>query len=148
MPVIAANPRTFRCLNCNEMIDDSMTQCRYCSVVVDPTVARLVADRQEKANQSYSDASYLRTAVVAMYVFMGLSFIPFVPLVGWAFLATFIVVLVLLIRWLVKFGRLVTNDADYLKARRSWRLSLVLWLVAIPLGFIVRPLVYLLFAMR
>jgi hypothetical protein len=125
-----------------------MTQCRYCSVVVDPTVARLVADRQEKANQSYSDASYLRTAVVAMYVFMGLSFIPFVPLVGWAFLATFIVVLVLLIRWLVKFGRLVTNDADYLKARRSWRLSLVLWLVAIPLGFIVRPLVYLLFAMR
>lgn len=143
-----ANPRTFRCLNCNEMINDSMTQCRYCNVAVDPTVARLVADRQEKANQSYSDASYLRTAVIAMYVFMGLSFIPFVPLVGWGFLVTFIVVLVLLIRWQVKFGRLVTNDADYLKGRRSWRLSLVLWLVAIPLGFIVRPLVYFLFATR
>ena len=141
-----ANPRTFRCLNCNEMINDSMTQCRYCSVPVDPGVAQLIAERQEKANQSYSDASFLRTAVVAMYVFMVLSFIPFVPLVGWAFLVTFIVVLVLLIRWQVKFGRLVTNDSDYLKARRSWRLSLVLWLVAIPLGFIVRPLVYLLFA--
>jgi hypothetical protein len=36
----------------------------------------------------------------------------------------------------------VTNDADYLKARRSWRLSLVLWIVAIPIGFIIRPLVY------
>ena len=129
-----ANPRTFRCPNCNEMINDSMTQCRYCSVPVDPAVAQLIGERQEKANQSYSDASFLRTAAVAMYVFMGLSFIPFLPVVGWGFLAIFILVLVLLIRWQVKFGRLVTNDADYLKARRSWRLSLVLWLLAMPLG--------------
>lgn len=140
-----ANPRTFRCISCNEMINDSMTQCRYCNAPIDPVAAQLVADRQEKANQAYSDASYLRTAVIAMLVFMGISFIPFVPVVGWAFLITFVVVLVLLIRWQVKFGRLVTNDADYLKARRSWRLSLVLWIVAIPIGFIVRPLVYLAF---
>jgi len=144
---VIANPRTFRCLNCNEMINDSMTQCRYCNVAVDPVVAQLVAERQEKANQSYSDASFLRTAVVAMFVFMGLSYIPFVPLVGWGFFVTFIVVLVLLIRWQVKFGRLVTNDADYLKARRSWRLSLVLWLL-VPLIFIVRVLIYFLFATR
>jgi Ca2+/Na+ antiporter len=128
------------------MINDSMTQCRYFNVTVDPAVAQLIAERQEKANQSYSDASYLRTAVVAMYVFMGLSYIPYVPLVGWGFLVTFIVVLVLLIRWQVKFGSLVTNDADYLKARRSWRLSLVLWLMAILLGFIVRFVIYLLLA--
>ena len=140
-----ANPRTFRCPNCNEMINDSMTVCRYCNVPVDPGVAQLIAERQEQANQAYSDASYVRTAVVAMYVFMGLSFIPLVPLVGWGFLATFVVVLVLLIRWLFKFGRLVTNDADYLRARRSWRLSLVLWIVAIPIGFIIRPLIYLVF---
>lgn len=138
-----ANPRTFRCPNCNEMINDSMTVCRYCNVPVDPGVAQLIAERQEKANQSYSDASYLRTAAVAMYAFLGLSFIPFVSVLGWGFLITFVVVLVLLIRWQVKFGRLVTNDADYLKARRSWRFSLVLWIVAIPLGFIVRPLLFL-----
>lgn len=138
-----ANPRTFRCLNCNEMINDSMTQCRYCNVPVDPGVAQLIAERQEKANQSYSDASFLRTAVVAMFMFMGLSYVPYVPLVGWGFLVTFVVVLVLLIRWQMKFGSLVTNDADYLKARRSWRLSLVLWLVAILIGFIVPLVVYL-----
>jgi Ca2+/Na+ antiporter len=129
------------------MINDSMTQCRYCNVPVDPAVAQLIAERQEKANQSYSDASFLRTAVVAMYVFMGLSYIPYVPLVGWGFLVTFIVVLVLLIRWQVRFGSLVTNDADYLKARRSWRLSLVLWVVAILLGFIVRFVIYFLLAL-
>ena len=122
-----------------------MTQCRYCNVPVDPGVAQLIAERQEKANQSYSDASYLRTATIAMFAFMGLSFIPFIPLVGWAFLITFIVVLVLLIRWQVRFGRLITNDADYLKGRRSWRLSLILWIVAIPFGFILRPLVYVVY---
>lgn len=137
-----ANPRTFRCPSCNEMINDSMTQCRYCSSPIDPVAAQLIAERQEKANQAYSDASYLRTATIAMYVFLGLSFIPFVPLVGWGFLAIFVVVLVLLIRWQARFGKLVTNDADYLRARRSWRLSLVLWIVAIPIGFIIRPLVY------
>ncbi|HEX6715675.1 MAG TPA: hypothetical protein VF088_01110 [Pyrinomonadaceae bacterium] len=117
------------------------------SVSIDPGVEQLLAERQKKANQAYSDASYLRTAVLAMYVFMGLSFIPFLPLVGWAFLITFVVTLVLLVRWQVKFGSLVFNDTDYLRARRSWRLSLVLWIVAIPLGFIVRPLVYFLFSL-
>jgi len=126
------------------MINDSMTQCRYCSVPVDPAVAQLIGERQEKANQSYSDASFLRTAVVAIYVLMGLGFI--LPFVGWGSVIVFFVALVLLIRWQVKFGRLVTNDADYLKARRSWRLSLVLWLAVIPVRVIVWVVIYLLLA--
>jgi len=141
---VIANPRTFRCPNCNEMINDSMTQCRYCSVPVDPAVAQLIGERQEKANQSYSDASFLRTAVVAIYVLMGLGFI--LPFVGWGSVIVFFVALVLLIRWQVKFGRLVTNDADYLKARRSWRLSLVLWLAVIPVRVIIWVVIYFLFA--
>jgi len=141
---VIANPRTFRCPNCNEMINDSMTQCRYCSVPVDPGVAQLIGERQEKANQSYSDASFLRTAVVAIYVLMGLGFI--LPFVGWGSVIVFFVALVLLIRWQVKFGRLVTNDADYLKARRSWRLSLVLWLAVIPVRVIIWVVIYFLFA--
>ena len=134
---MTANPRTFRCLNCNEMIDDSMTQCFYCSVRVDPAVAQLVADRQEKANRSYKEVGYLRIAVVAMYVFIVLSYIPFAPFIqiaGLGILITFFVAFGLLIRWQGTFGGLVTNDAAYLKARRSWRLSFVLWLFGLPLG--------------
>lgn len=142
---MTGNPRTFPCPNCNEIVNESMTLCRSCSAPIDPAAAQLIAERQEKANHAYSDASYLRTASIAMYVFMGLSLIPFIPFVGTAFLIIFVVVLVLLIRWLVKFGRLVTNDADYLKARRSWRFSLVLWIVAIPIGFIIRPLIAIAF---
>ena len=121
-----ANPRTFRCPNCKEMINDSMTQCRYCSVPVDPGVAQLIADRQEKANQAYSDASFLRTAVVAMYVFLGVSLIPLLGFAVWGFFITFVVVIVLLIRWQVRYATLLSDDSDFKKARRSWWISLLM----------------------
>jgi hypothetical protein len=133
-------PRTFPCPNCNEIINDSMAQCRFCSVAVDPGVAQLIADRQEKANQAYSDASYLRSAAIAMYVFLGLSLIPFIPVVFWGFLGTFVVVLVLLIRWQARYGSLVTSDPDYKTARRSWWISLALFL-GVPVIFIFRLLI-------
>ena len=133
--------RTFRCPNCNEMINDSMKECRYCSVPVDPGVAQLIADKQDQANQACSDASYLRTATIAMYVFLFLSLVPFIPLVSPAFYIVFVVVVVLLIRWQIKFGGLKSTDPDYQAAKRSWMISLVLMIVAVPLGFIVRPIV-------
>ena len=142
-----ANPRTFPCPNCNEMINDSMTQCRYCSTPVDPAVAAMIADRQEKTNRACSDASYLKTAAIAMFVFLGLSFVPFLPIVYWGFLITSVVVLVLLIMWQVRFGSLVTNDPDYQRARRSKNIALTLLIVAAPLGFIVRPLIDLLISL-
>jgi len=123
------------------MINDSMTQCRFCSVPIDPAIAQHTADKQEKANQAVSDASYLRTAAIALYVFLGLSLVPFIPMVGTAFTFIFFVVVVLLIRWQVKFGSLQTSDSDYMRARKSWRLSLILLIVAAPLGFVVRPIV-------
>jgi len=113
-------------------------------VIVDPVVSQLIAERQEKAKQSYSDAGFLRMAVVALYVFVGLSLIPYVRILSWGIPILYVVVVALLIRWQMKFGPLVTNDADYLKARRSWRLSFVLWLVALPLGALVWLLIHLL----
>lgn len=136
------SPRTFRCPNCNEMINDQMTQCRYCSVPVDPGVAELIADRQQKANQGVSDASFLRTATITMWVLLGLSLIPYIPFVSLAHLIVTIVVAVLTIRWQMKFNSLITNDPDFEVARKSWRTSLLLMLVALPVAFIVRPVVY------
>jgi len=138
-----ASPRTFRCPNCSEMINDSMTQCRYCSTPVDAAVAAMIADRQEKTNRAYSDASYLKTAAIAMMVFLGLSLIPLIPFVYWGFLITFVIVLVLLILWQVRFGSLITNDPDYQRARRSKNIAFILLIIAAPLGFIVRPLLAL-----
>ena len=114
-----------------------MTTCRYCSVPVDPAVAQLIAERQEKANQAYSDSSFLRTAAIAMYVFFGVSLIPLLGFAFWGFLITFVVVIVLLIRWQIRYSSLVTDDADYKTAKRSWWISLVL-LIGVPVIFIIR----------
>ena len=140
-----ASPRTFRCPNCNEMINDSMTVCRFCSVPVDPGVAQLIADRQEKANQACSDASFLRTAAISMYVFFGLSFVPFLPIVSWGTLIVFFVVIFLLVRWQLRYGSLITDDADYKTARRSWWVSLVM-LLALPVLVVMRIVLLLLLA--
>lgn len=137
------NPRTFPCPNCREIINDQMQVCRYCSVPVDPAIASQQAELQSKVNKACSDASFMRTVAAAMYVFLILSFMPFVPFVGWGFLFTFFLVLIMAVRWQLSFGGLVTGDTDYVKAKRSKNVALILWIVAIPLGFIVRPLVYL-----
>jgi hypothetical protein len=135
-----ATPRTFPCPNCKEIINDSTTTCRFCSTEIDPGIAALVADQQAKANQACSDASFLRTTAAAMFVFLGLSMIPFLPFVYWGFLITFLVTAVLLIRWQIRFGTLNTSDPDYQKAKRSRNIAALLVLIAVPIGFIIRPL--------
>lgn len=132
-----AQPQTYPCPNCNEIINDTMEKCRYCSAPVDRQAAAAAAETQGKVNQACSDASYLRTAAFVLWVFLGLSFIPFIPAVGWAFLFTFVAVPVMVIRWQIKFGGIKTNDPDYPKAKRNRNIALVLWLAAF-VGFFVR----------
>jgi hypothetical protein len=132
-----AQPQTYPCPNCNEIINDAMEKCPHCSTPVDRVAAAAAAENQSKINQACSDASYLRTAAFALWVFLGLSFIPFIPIVGWASLFTFVVVLVMLIRWQVKFGGIKTNDPDYPRAKRNRNLALALWLAAL-VGLVVR----------
>ena len=99
----------------------------------------LAAERQEKANRSYSDANFLKIAASSMFVFLGIGLIPLLGFVYYGFIFTFVVVLVLLIRWQVKFSGLLTDDPDYQRAKRSRNIALILWLLAIPLGFLVGP---------
>jgi fatty acid desaturase len=122
------------------MVNESMQQCPFCNASMDQQASIAAADVQDRVNRSCNDASYARTAAVAIWVFLGLSFIPLVPVVYWGFLVTFFLVIALLIRWQVKFGGLQTQDPDYSRARRSKNIALGLWLAAIPVGFIVKPL--------
>lgn len=134
------NPRTFPCPNCKEIINDQMQVCRYCKVPVDPAIAAQQADLQSKVNQACNDASYMRIAATAMFVFLAISLIPFLPFGFWGFLLCFFLVLILGIRWQVSFSGLPTSDPDYVKARSTRNVALILWAVAIPVGFIIRPL--------
>ena len=134
-----AQPRTFRCPNCKEMVNDSMKDCPFCKVPLDPGIVALAAERQEKANRAYNDANFLKIAATSMFVFLGIGLIPLLGFVYYGFIVTFVVVLVLLIRWQVKFSGLLTDDPDYQRAKRSRNIALILWLLAIPLGFLVGP---------
>jgi hypothetical protein len=133
-----SQPQTFPCPNCHEIINDSMQTCRFCSAPVDPQAASAAAELQSRVNRACSDASFLRTAAAAMFVLLALSFVPFISLLTYlGFIITFFVVLVLIIRWQIKFGRLQTSDVDYQRAKHLRNLAIVLWVVAIPL-FVVR----------
>lgn len=136
-----SQPQTFPCPNCKEIINDTMERCRYCSAPVDRQAAAAAAEIQSQVNRACSDASFLRTAAAAMFILLGLSLLPFISLTTYiGFIITFFVVLVMVIRWQIKFGSLQTGDADYQRARRLKNISLLLWLVAIPL-FLIREIV-------
>ena len=134
------SPRTFPCPNCKEIINDQMQVCRYCKVPVDPAIAAQQAEVQSKVNKACSDASYMRITAGAMFVFLALSLIPFIAITYWGFLLTFFAVLFMGIRWQLSFNGLPTGDPDYAKAKQTKNVALILWLIAIPLGFIIRPL--------
>jgi hypothetical protein len=122
------------------MVNENMQKCPFCNVTIDHEIAIAAAETQDKANQSYSDASFAKTAAVAMWVFLGLSFIPYIPLVAWGFVVTFFVVLVMLIRWQVKFGGLKTADPDFARGKRSRNIAIILWVAALH-GFVIKLVV-------
>lgn len=124
--------RTFPCLNCRQIINEGMQQCRFCSAPIDFQTAAPAAEMQAKINQAYSDASFLKTAALTALVLAVLGFLPFV---GLAFFITFIGVLVLLIRWQIKFGAIRTDDSEFKQARRWKNIALMLWIAALLLRF-------------
>jgi hypothetical protein len=124
---------TFPCPNCNEIINDSMRECRFCHAPIDPQLARAAGEFQARVNQACSDASYAATAAYVMLAFLALDLvpIPFIPF--WlAYLLAFFSVIFLVVRWQLKFGDLKTRDPDYKRALFSRNVALVLWLVAMP----------------
>jgi hypothetical protein len=135
-----SQPQTFPCPNCNEIINDTMERCPYCSTPVDREAAAAAAEVQSRVNRACSDASFMRTAAAAMFILLGLSLLPFISLITYlGSIITFLVVLVMIIRWQIKFGSLQTGDPDYKRAKRLKNISLLLWLLAIPV-FMVREI--------
>lgn len=133
----ASQVKVFQCPNCKETINTSAQQCPFCSTPIDFGVAEAAAEVMDKVNQACSDASYLRIMAGTMLTFFGLSFVPFLGIMGFLGL-TFLVfaVPVMAIRWWVKFGAIRADDSDFGRAKRNtmvaagiWALFLILWIV-------------------
>jgi hypothetical protein len=113
-----SNAGIFECPGCGQTIDVSSTQCRFCSVVIDPAVAEAAAEKMARVNQACSDASFLRTMAISILVFLGVMFLPFIAplgIVGYYFLM--FAVPFMTIRWWVKFHTIRVDDRDFKRAR-------------------------------
>jgi hypothetical protein len=124
---------TFPCPGCNEIINDMMRECRFCRALIDPRAARAAGELQARVNQACSDASYTASAAYVMLALLALSVFPLIPLVWVAYPLTFFAVIIMVVRWQMKFGDIKTGDPDYKRALFSRNVALVLWLVATPL---------------
>ena len=127
-----AETHTFPCPSCNEIINDSMRECRFCRALIDPRAARAAGELQARVNEACSDASYTAAAAYVMCALLVFDLVPFIPLLWLPYLLTFFAVIFLIVRWQVKFGHLQTRDPDYKRALFSRNVALALWLVAMP----------------
>jgi hypothetical protein len=130
----------FPCPSCKEIISDRMTTCRFCGAPIDKGIAQLIGETQQKVNSAFSDAGYLKNAAFLMWGLLAASLIPYVPWVSWGFLFTYVTVIVLIIRWHLKFGSINSSDPDYQRAKKAFFLAIILWCGAFPVEFIIKPL--------
>ena len=119
--------QVFQCQNCREFINTGLTNCPYCGVMINLEAATAAADNQANVAKACSDANFLKLMARALAGFFLLSFVPFVPLVGWGSLILFIAVPIMLVRWWIKYRNLQTSDPDYERARRDTIIAAVIW---------------------
>ena len=77
----------------------------------------------------------LRNSAGAMWIFVLLGLIPFMPF-GWGATLLFFVIPVWLVYWQVKFGKLQSSDVDYKRAKRDRLIALGMWLPALGLELV------------
>ena len=116
-----------------------------CSATLDGRVAAHGADVQNRVNTACNQAKMLRYIAGAMWTFLLLALIPFLMPLAWASNVMFFVVPVWLIYWQVRFGKLQTDDKDYLRAKRDCLIAFLIWspamafeLVSLAIGLFVR----------
>jgi hypothetical protein len=117
-------PTIFQCPHCNETIDSSAASCRFCGAPVDHEAAQIAAILLAKINQACSDASYMRTTAVAIPIFFALRYLPFFSMAGTiGFIGLLFAVPIWAIRWWLRFGKIVSADPDFKKARSTVKFS-------------------------
>jgi hypothetical protein len=126
--------RTLPCPGCRQIIDTTMQSCRFCGVAIDPATAAMAATLQERVQKAWYWAGVIRRFAMAMPVFFLLSFVPMVAVAfigrsynDWALL----LIIVSLILWSKRFGKLESPDPDLSRARRAVRQALLVWVAMV-----------------
>ena len=127
--------QVIRCPHCREYINARSAECRFCHGYIDTTTTQVAAELQQRVNAAYNEASWIRNIAGAYAIFVAIRLVlPFFAIGSGIVLPIMFVALpILLIRWYVRFGRLQTDDPDYPRAQRNWRIA---FLVFLPVALI------------
>ena len=108
------------CPSCKQTINTSMKACPFCSAPIDHAAATASAEEFAKVNQACSDASYLKImawSLLSAFLIMFLPIVGLAGLVGLWFLR--FAIPVMLVRWWIKFGKIKSDDAEFVRAKRT-----------------------------
>ncbi|HEV3072776.1 MAG TPA: hypothetical protein VHB47_00040 [Thermoanaerobaculia bacterium] len=124
--------RTFPCPGCRQIIDTTVQSCGFCGVAIDPAAAAMAAPLQEQVQKAWDQAGRIRRFAMAMPVVFLLSFVPTVAVLGRSATdVTLLFILVSLILWSKRFGKLESPDPDLSRARRAVRQALLVWVAMV-----------------
>ena len=136
--------QAFQCQNCREFINTSMTNCSYCGVAINSEAAFAAADIQAAVAKACNDAKYMRLlarVMVGFFLAMWISslsilvgmeipvmlFVLSTTLARWGYWVLLVIVLVMLVRWWVKYHNLQSSDGDYEKAKHDTIITAAIW---------------------
>jgi hypothetical protein len=139
---------SFRCENCQEVINDSSNICRFCGFEISDDELRIKSETQTKVNQAYNDASNLKILGIACLaisvprsvddIFVGYftnSYVNYFPH------GLILIFLFFLVRWQYNFGKLKVNNEDFKQSKQNKNFGVFLWLVSVVLVFILVPII-------
>lgn len=106
--------RVFLCPACWETIALGCERCRFCSVAIDPTAAKVAADLMDQVNLACSEADEVRALLPWGHANSEL-FVPSRSRGNLYFLP------VLIARWWLRFGSLRMDDEDLIRARQDMK---------------------------
>src|SRR5436305_4103148 len=123
--------RTFPCPNCGAIITTGIASCDVCSAPIDAQVAETAAERRGLVLGANGEASSLVISARMFLPFFGLSFVPFLGAIGrLGVLVLLVQVPWLSARWYRRYGKLSYPEPELGEARKWWKESLAIWLIA------------------
>jgi hypothetical protein len=126
-----SGPQVFACPKCGEMINTSMAQCAYCNAPVDPQWAAFAANAQATIASAFNNANIIMNVARGLIFTFVVGLIPFLGIVGLAFLALLFAFPIMVLLWLSKFQwglqGIDKNHEDLKQARRRIMKACVIW---------------------
>ncbi len=135
-----ADYKTFRCPNCGQFVNNTMTSCKFCSATFDEQILETSIAGQDRINDAYRAASNARILAGAMTLFFLLSFVPLISIVTtWVFRIIFLILPFFLIAWLIKYSGLDKSIPEIKDSRKYILTAFLIW--------IIYPVIYVVFVL-